>query len=298
MSAPITTVAARQAVKPAILTSTANSLLRYWHLLSLDAPTVAVVWTIAFAHVSRVRLPWLAPCLLALATWLLYVADRLLDGLRLTTENVLQERHYFHRRHRAAFLATSLPLVAILSWLVASHMDPAPRMEEMLLAGAAALYLLLVHLPRHSRSAGTGWAARLSSKEAAVGIIFAAACIIPSWSRSTAAHPWLLLTGILFAGLCWLNCVFIDASESQPSPFHPLRKAAGCLVSATVAVSLAEIGSRQWPFALLSLCVLLSTAFLLRLDHHRSSLAPVQLRALADAVLLTPLLLLPVLHSG
>jgi len=51
--------------------------LRLWHLASLDAPTVAVVWTLGFAWAASVRLPPWIPVLLALATWAVYVADRL-----------------------------------------------------------------------------------------------------------------------------------------------------------------------------------------------------------------------------
>lgn len=251
----------------------------------------------AFAHASRVRLPDNAPLLLALATWLLYVADRLLDGIRLSRDNSLQERHYFHRRYRTAFLATAIPLLALLCWLVARYMDPAPRFEDMLLAAGAGLYLLLVHLPRRSHRLNIRIPRRFALKEAAVGVIFAVACIIPSWARTTMAHPWLVATGLLFAALCWLNCIAIDAWESPLPTDTAVGMAGRWLIISTLAVMVMEISMRQWPFVPLSLCVLLSTLLLLRLDQHRGRMAPVQLRALSDAVLLTPVLLLLLVHT-
>ena len=316
MSAPITTVSVQPAAKSSTFAATADFLLQRWHLLSLDAPTVAVVWTLAFAEISRVKLPPLAPMLLALATWLLYVADRLLDGFRLSTASALQERHYFHRRHRVVFVAVAVPSVALLSWLVAHRMNPARRFEDMLLATAAALYLLLVHLPRswkflRSQSVSR-LHSRLYSKEAAVGMIFATACIIPAWSSAPAAHPWLLASGMLFAALCWLNCVSIDLWEGRGEsegespgkslpfralPNNSLRTAGLSLAAVASAVGTLEIILHQRSFALLSLCVLASTMLLLRLDDQQARVAPVKLRALADAVLLTPILVL-LCHLG
>ena len=54
--------------------------LRFWHLASLDAPTVALVWSLGFAWAAGVGLPVWAPLLLALVAWAVYVGDRLLDA--------------------------------------------------------------------------------------------------------------------------------------------------------------------------------------------------------------------------
>ena len=57
-----------------------STSLRYWHLLSLDAPTVAGLWCWAFGRAVRLHLSPRLPVALALGTWLFYVADRLLDA--------------------------------------------------------------------------------------------------------------------------------------------------------------------------------------------------------------------------
>lgn len=57
-----------------------RTLLVYWHLLSLDAPTVAMLWTWFIAKTSGVRLPWASVFAMGVAVWVLYAADRLLDS--------------------------------------------------------------------------------------------------------------------------------------------------------------------------------------------------------------------------
>ncbi len=81
--------------------------LRLWHLASLDAPTVAVVWSFAFAWSAGIKLPDWVSALLVLAVWPVYVIDRLLDaraGLRSQNLDRLRERHLFHWRHRRLLL--------------------------------------------------------------------------------------------------------------------------------------------------------------------------------------------------
>ena len=84
-------------------TLSARRLWVWWHLLSLDAPTVAVVWCWFFAAAFRVSLPPTALVTLALGTWCVYVADRLLDGWRSVDMTDLRDRHWFYLRHRKPF---------------------------------------------------------------------------------------------------------------------------------------------------------------------------------------------------
>ncbi len=68
---------------PSVCERPRSRLLRgalYWHLLSLDAPTVAVLWAWSFDRAVGCPTPSVrSPCS-ALGTWLIYVADRLLDA--------------------------------------------------------------------------------------------------------------------------------------------------------------------------------------------------------------------------
>jgi hypothetical protein len=95
-----------------------------WHVCSLDAPTVAVLWALAVAHLAGVALRLVELLVLGLGTWIVYVLDRVLDGMGRRgndadlrqvghaaqqgrggwPEPVLRERHYFHARHRRLLL--------------------------------------------------------------------------------------------------------------------------------------------------------------------------------------------------
>ena len=121
------------------------SPLALWHLLSLDAPTVAALWTLFVARSVHLMLPWTAPAAMFLAVWMIYAADRLLDarGLasgswqtgKLETGPVLEARHHFHDRQRSGFFSgitiASVALAALLPRLnrigLSSSAREAPR---------------------------------------------------------------------------------------------------------------------------------------------------------------------------
>ena len=273
--------------------------MEYWHLLSLDAPTVAVAWSWAFATASGVTLHPVSALLLGLATWLLYVADRLLDSRhfsRAEHAGVLHERHHFHARHRKIFLAVALPALCILVWLVLTRMESAPRFEDLVLSVAAGVYLLMVHRPVNRLPN------RFLSKEAAVAIIFCIACVIPAWSRQPAAHRWLVCVGVPFALLCWLNCVAIESWEAGSSCATPgaltmaigrgLRSTAILLAVATTLLALVAALQGHPAYAAVLFSISVSAVLLIRLDHVRPRMTALQLRAAADGVLLTPAIFL------
>jgi len=82
--------------------------LALWHKASLDAPTVAIVWTLGFAFAAGVSLPLWVPALVGLVTWAVYTSDRLLDArsaLASMQPSRLRHRHRFHWRHRRLLVA-------------------------------------------------------------------------------------------------------------------------------------------------------------------------------------------------
>jgi hypothetical protein len=265
-------------------------LLRYWHLLSLDAPTVAALWCWAFGRAARIRLaPWL-PAALAMGTWLFYVADRLLDA-RLSPEATLKERHRFHDRHRRWFLAMAAPVALALAVFVA-RMPPSLITSYCVLGALSLLYLGLVHLPARARGKSLSY----SPKELAIALLFAAASALPAWDaawRSAAGmprhHPLLILCPI-FAVLCWLNCVAIEDWEQH----HQAIRIQWLAWLAIVATCLSLFGLFSQPARWLDGAAALSAVLFLMLD--RSRLQPGGRRIAADLVLLTPLLLLVVLY--
>jgi hypothetical protein len=263
-----------------------HTLLRYWHLLSLDAPTVAALWCWAFGRAARLRLaPWL-PAALALGTWLFYVADRLLDA-RLSPESPLQERHRFHERHRRGFLAMVVPVALFLALLVA-RMPRSLIAAYCVLGALSLLYLGLVHVPARVR----GKSLHHFPKEFAVALLFAAASALPAWdeARRRAAgmprqHPLLILCP-LFAVLCWVNCVAIEDWEKHHRGHHVQWLAA----LAVVASFLGLLELANHPARWLAVAAALSAALFMFVD--RSRLTAGGRRIAVDLALLTPLLLL------
>lgn len=269
-----------------------------WHLLSLDAPSVAALWAWFFARTMRVGLPWHAPLLLGLGTWLIYVADRLLDGFLRKPEVPLRLRHRFHARHRGAFLSAAGVVSGVLLWLIVEKMHPAARREDTVLFLLSLLYLFVVHRPA---GASRSWL----PKELAVGIVFAAAAAVPTWSRADSGRLAMLPAVALFAALCWLNCIAIERWENEFTPeglaisnpttrwtAEHLRGMAITLASLSVSmgsVALAKSSST----AAVYFAVLSSSVILVAIHNARRRLTFLGLRIAADAALLTPLLLLP-----
>ena len=290
--------------------------LAMWHLLSLDAPSVAALWVVFAGWCAGVRVPFFDPAAMFAAVWMLYAADRLLDARTLAaglSSPELEERHRFHHRHRNVFVpciaATTLPLAYCL------HRLPPPVLHlYALLVSLLAGWLLLVHAQTEP-SAGT----RRLPKEFAVGIFFPAAVFIPTVARAPELRLALLPGALLFAGVCTLNCLFLYAWE------HPLDRTRAhattrwalrhllplaALLTVTATVTSLLLGWQQPPLlgqpdqlgfgmspllphasAAPAACAL-SVAFLMLLHGQQRRFSPLRLRALADLALLTPVLLL------
>jgi hypothetical protein len=270
--------------------------MRLWHLTSLDAPTVAVVWTLAFSWAARVRLPYWVPLLLALTAWAVYIADRLLDARASlpTAPHRLRERHFFHWRHREIFVPLGAAAACAAAWIILARMPSAMRQRDSVLGVAAMAYFTGVHAGRgRSRLL-----AALLKKELLVGVLFTAACALPAWyqrwlaGRGAPAWPFLALV-LLFALLAWLNCHLISRWETGKNGLpgrHAVHPAATLvLATALLATVLCAAHPRA---AAVAAAAALSALLLVGLDRLRARLTPVALRASADLVLLTPLLLI------
>ncbi|WP_433963762.1 hypothetical protein [Tunturiibacter gelidiferens] len=288
-------------IQPSIITQPNNPLTR-WHLLSLDAPTVAALWTSFIASVSHIHLPLASTLAMAIAVWMLYAADRLLDTRFIGTSRKehLEARHFFHHHHRRVFLTGVLLASAALAILL-------PQLEAeaihlyLVLGGLLFGYFILIH--------ATNSAHRLP-KEIAVGLFFAAATFIPTVARRPDLRIPLLPIAILLAILCSLNCLFIYAWEhaaptstnqthSSPPTHATTRLALRNLPLLTInlivlSVAFALLDHQvPWP---IPYAIAVSAASLLLLHHRRHHIARLTLRSLADLALTTPVLLLPLLR--
>jgi hypothetical protein len=241
---------------------------------------------------------------MALAVWLLYAADRLLDTRDARPREKLEARHIFHHRHRKAFLI-GIAVAAIALAALLPGLDPTAIRLYLVEGALLALWFLILH--------ATPGAHRLP-KEIAVGLFFSAAIFIPTVAREPGLRPSLLPCAILFAALCSLNCLFIYAwehSNNRPAshrdrapnsqPPHATTRIALAYLrplaigTAALAIS-AAIFAAHFNRCLVPAACALAAILLLILDRNRHRLAGTNLRAAADLALLTPLLLLPLLR--
>jgi hypothetical protein len=272
--------------------------LALWHLLSLDAPTVAALWTWFVARCCGLELPWSAPVAMFVAVWMLYAADRLLDARLLDTKPAaalteIEERHRFHHRHKRAFLI-GIACASVLLTALLPRIDPTALRLYALLASLLFAYFFLIHIYPSSHSA-TG--THRLPKEFAVGVFFPAAVFIPTVARAPGLRLELLPAALLFAAVCTLNCLYLYAWEHPGSRaeahwttrFATLHLRA--LSGITALLCCVVFAFEQRGIALLTLASGMSALLLLLLHLQRHRLAAVPLRAAADAALLTPLLL-------
>lgn len=272
-------------------------LVSLWHLTSLDAPTVAVIWMLAFAWAARVRLPIWLPAVLALAAWSFYICDRLLDARRARTP--LRARHHFHWRHRRIFLPLAIGSAAIGLALVFHSMPLASRERNSVLAAAALAYFGSVHFPER-----TSIRRFKIPKELLVGILFTLACAAPVLARivdpQAADRRLAFLPAMLcFIALAWLNCHAIESWESAIEEGNVAIRNLGLgLALVALLAATIEVGVHNLRAAALLATVALSASSLAWLDRQRSALDAITLRAAADLVLLTPVLLLTARFFG
>jgi hypothetical protein len=280
----------------------------------LDAPTIAALWTWFIAHANHIHLPSSSILAMAIAVWILYAADRLMDARLMDARSMsahllkpapaedLEARHYFHHRHRTAFL-TGILLASIALATLLCRLELAALHLYLILGGLLAGYFLLIHA---APSAASRKIAHRLPKEIAVGIFFASAIFIPTIARRPDLRFPLLPAALLFAALCSLNCLFIYAWE-HPHPNYgrpphattrlalrhlPFLAILIPVISAAL-ICLTNIFQILW---LIPVACASSATLLLLLHHRRHSIAPITLRAAADLTLITPILFLPFLH--
>jgi hypothetical protein len=271
----------------------APAALRLWHLASLDAPTVAVIWALAFAWAVGVRLPAWVPVLIALVVWVVYVADRLLDARRAMQRgrvDGLRDRHRFHWRHRRILEPLAMIAVAAAGCIVIALVPAASRGGDSVVGAAALAYFTRVHSGDRLVRCISRFRPPILNKEFLVGVLFAAGCALPAWNR-IGLRAWPLAVPVAyFAALAWLNCHAIDRWEAQASGTSIARAAA--LLGAAGATIAIFVSTDEPRISGLLFAGAAAALLLACLDRMRGRLTPLSLRAIADLVLLTPIALL------
>lgn len=261
------------------------------HLLSLDAPVVALAWQRWWAWSTGLALPPSREIILGLGVWSIYLADRLADSANDRMISGGAARHRFSRRFRRMLLPAVGGAVVALAILSLASLPGTEFRSGMGLLAVAGGYFWLVHC-----WPGRGWSAVLP-KEAVVGGVFSAGTVFFVVCRAREIPLALWVHVGLFAAVCFLNCALITRWEGHERDLRErssllnafprfsahLRAAGACLALAALAVSAATMTWTAIPIAA-------SAALLAGLDWRAPKMSVDTSRVLADVVLLTPLL--------
>jgi hypothetical protein len=193
--------------------------------------------------------------------------------------------------HRRLWLFL-MPVIALFDvGIVCSRLDHETRVHGVILAAVAGLYFVVNN--RFSKI----WTA-IPIKEIAIGALFAAGTLLVFAPHIAAANSTIAFAALLFAALCWLNCVSIafwerdlDRAQRKHSVATRWPQAAFApAASITIALASGALDFVDHQLGPLAICLGLSAALLASL--HLAPVSRDERTALADLVLLTPLGLL------
>jgi hypothetical protein len=268
------------------------------NLLCLDAPVVAVAWQALFARASGLRVVFPEAAALFLTAWLIYLADRLTDTFSLDATGEISLRHRFCGRHRSAWIAAIIFLSGIDAWLLARHVDAEVLKFGAYVGAVAVLYFLINY------ASARLWRA-VPLKELTIGSVFAAGTVTAVLPRLSELEGPLWLTLVLFALLCSLNCVCIafwerplDEAQARESIATTWPTGVRYVIPSALCIVVSALLASRWsvPLAVVNSCIALSALVLAALHALREPVARDDRTALADLVLLTPLIMLALIH--
>ena len=117
-----------------------NKVLQFIQNLSLDITTGSVVMTLFVGEILEVRVSAYMVCGLAIAIWLIYTTDHLLDAYK-AKEGLINPRHAFHRKYLRLIFSIAL-IVFLLGLLNLSQLPERTIWIGCVLALISLIYLL------------------------------------------------------------------------------------------------------------------------------------------------------------
>lgn len=279
-------------LRPRSIGSQVSRLLAGINKLSLDAPMVAMTWQWAFSDAAGVRLGWEYYLILGGSVWCVYVLDRVVDGLRLSSDGPATPRHEFAQRHFGGLfllgVATTF-LMVILSFFL---LPPRVLSNWIALALGVAGYFIVVHWLRPARM--------VIAKEILVAFLFAGGSAVFVLSTHPLQGTAILLpffgAFLLFFGNAssiskWERA--FDRSSRQSSIAVDFPRLIHLLpwylaVLGGLAFLLPILGVGSWR---IGASIGTSSILLWVLDRLGSRLGLAEKRELADLALLSPLLI-------
>lgn len=261
------------------------------NLLSLDAPLIAVFWMHLFAVCGEIHISPVVTLTLALVVWLIYVADRLFDGIRADPADQQSARHRFYGTHRNALLRCAMGGFAI-TCLLCPELDTRTLEFGTLLMLVVAAYFGAVHgrLAKHDLQ---------FPKEAVVAGVFGVGTFFPVWIQARASGPTMTIILALFIVTCWLNLVLIEYAEWMGLRQCATRRPHTSTVIAghympwlgsgtAIGAFLLSCSPRLTAAQPALLAISLSAVALAALGIARRNLSMNAVRVLADVALLSP----------
>jgi hypothetical protein len=265
------------------------------NLVCLDAPLVAIAWLWLFARTFQVPVQLGNAVALFLTAWLIYLGDRLADTLALKPNSPRSLRQQFCLGHREIWIATVALVAGFDAYVILGAVA-----SETFVAGAVVGVLALIYLVVN-HPLGRVWRS-LPAKELVIGILFAAGTVVALLPRLPQLNAAFAVAAVAFATLCALNCISIAGWERQldlaqgkvsvatrhPSVARNLSKICVLLTASSMAMAIVDRAT-----APLFGCIALSALLLAWLNQSFSlSVCPDRRTALADLVLLTPIVVL------
>lgn len=164
---------------------------------------VAVFWFLATRDMTgQAVMPAAGAVVVGLATWLVYVADRLAEAWRQQRRDTLRHGVLYRNRHRLLQVGAGVLVVTVLgSWAL---FGTAVVVRGLGFGALVLLYLALAHLLPAST-----W--RMLLKRFLVGLLFATGVTLPFWGQTDA----LLGVGLLWLGLAWSNLMLLSVHEAR-----------------------------------------------------------------------------------
>jgi hypothetical protein len=268
------------------------------NLLCLDAPLVSVLWLWLFARTFRIPLQSGNCLALFLTAWLIYLADRLADSISLKRDFPRSLRQQFCLRHREVWVATGVLVAGFDAYVIWRT-----TALETFLVGAVVGLLALIYLVIN-HPLGLIWRS-LPAKELVIGVLFTAGTLVALTPAIHSVTKSFVAPALAFAFLCALNCISIakwelelDRAQEKVSiaTRHPgIARLCGvlclCLALGSAAIAIAD--PRLVP---LVASLSLSAFFLAWLNSSHTRVSQDERTALADLVLLTPIV--PLIGMG
>jgi hypothetical protein len=261
-------------------------------ILSLDAPTVALLWQWQIAQAGGVALGFAPRFVLGSSVWLAYVGDRWIEGWRLIPGRVRTQRHYFYQRWRWPIALASAAVLAADLAVARRGLARRDFLAGLGLLGPVLAYLFshqLIHRDRRWRA----------PKEACIALLFGAGVAVFLITSPGASLGQIALPLALFTLLCFANCALISVWESTVDRSHGQislvsQFPGAAAFSRALPWVLAPVAAACWlaapgPARPALLCAAVSGALLGLIDRAEARLGWRLSRVLADVALITPL---------